>query len=172
MKNTVLLLLLFTITIISTSCSNDDDRVIPIDQDTIASTFEITVSSFNAANNYLTNIAVPQKIKVLDSDVALVYILDRKKSTSIRDIWNPLPKTIIFEDGKYVRYTYNFLFNLKNNIADLEIFLENNNPNNLSVDITDNQDFRIVIVPSQFLKNTKIDVSDFCAVQSALELNF
>ena len=124
MKN--IFLLLFTLAIISTSCSNDDDRVIPVDNDTIANTFEITVPSFNATNNYLTNITVPDNIDVFDTDVALVYILDKTKSTSIRDVWNPLPLTINFEDGKYARFNYNFLFNFTQNVADLEIFIESN----------------------------------------------
>ncbi|GAA4271657.1 hypothetical protein U6A24_13810 [Aquimarina gracilis] len=163
----IFLLLCFT-TILFASCSNDDDT----DFDTIGSTFEIT-TTFNAANNFAIEAIVPNNIDVFDSDVALVYVLDPIRSAAEQaDVWEPLPRTLFFDGGGFAQYQFNFIFDAQLNIASIEIFLESDDLNALDSDITDNQDFRIVIVPSSFAENTNVDLKDFKAVQSALKLEF
>ncbi len=161
-------LLCFT-TILFTSCSNDDDI---IDFDTIGSTFEIT-TTFNPGNNYSIEAVVPNNIDVFDSDVALVYVLDPIRSAAEQaDVWEPLPRTLFFNGGGFAQYQFNFIFDAQQNIASIEIFLESDDLDALAPDITDNQDFRIVIVPSAFAENTTINLKDFKAVESALKLEF
>lgn len=163
----IFLLLCFT-TILFTSCSNDDDT----DFDTIGSTFEIT-TTFNAANDFRTEAVVPDNIDVFDSDVALVYVLDPVRSAAEQaDVWEPLPRTLFFDGGGFAQYQFNFIFDAPQNIASIELFLESDDLGALAPDITDNQDFRIVIVPSAFAENTNIDLKDFKAVESALKLEF
>lgn len=159
--------LLCLATFIFTSCSNDDDT----DFDTIANTFEVT-GTFNTANNFRIEAVVPDNVNVLDSDVALVYILDPEKSTAQVDVWEPLPRTFFFAPGEFAQFQFNFIFNEAQNIASIDIFLESDDLNALAADITDNQSFRIVVIPSTFAKNSKIDFSDFNTVKRELKLKF
>ncbi|WP_109300844.1 hypothetical protein [Aquimarina sp. AU474] len=159
--------LLCLATFIFSSCSSDDDT----DFDTIGSTFEIT-GTFNTANNFLVEAVVPDNINVFDSDVALVYVLDPTNSTAQVDVWEPLPRTFFFNGGGFAQFQFNFIFNAQQNIASVEIFLESDDLTALAADITDNQAFRIVIVPSAFAQSTDINLKDFNAVQKALKLEF
>jgi hypothetical protein len=161
-----ILALLCLATFIFTSCSNDDDT----DFDTIGSTFERS-GTFNVANDYKIEAVVPDNVVVADSDVALVYILDPEQSTAQVDVWEPLPRTFFFGPGEFAQFQFNFIFNEAQNIASIDIFIESDDLNDLASDITDNQLFRIVIVPAAFAKNTKVDLTDFNAVQSALKLD-
>ncbi|MEW7278125.1 hypothetical protein ABW636_05980 [Aquimarina sp. 2201CG1-2-11] len=142
-----------------TSCSNDDDRV---DNDTIGLTFETTVD-FTPNNEYGTRFEFPENI--FDSDVVLVY--RRENVDNQLEVWEPLPTVTIFLNDNAdtsVQYRFNYT------IGDVDILLESNNPDLVPADLTDNQKFRIVVVPANFAKNTKIDLSDFNAVQKALHL--
>ncbi|MCK8520258.1 hypothetical protein M0D21_01695 [Aquimarina sp. D1M17] len=160
--------LLFMTSILFTSCSNDDDT----DFDTIGSTFEIT-ATFNAGNDYRIEAVVPNNIDVFDSDVALVYVLDPIQSNAAQaDVWEPLPRTFFFDGGGFAQFQFNFIFDAQQNIASIDIFLESDDLAALAPDITDNQDFRIVIVPSSFAEDAKVDLKDFNAVQKALKLEY
>ncbi len=163
----IIALLCFT-TLIFTSCVDDDD----IDFDTIGKTFEIT-GTFNAANNFAIEAVVPNNIDVFDSDVALVYILDPVRSAAEQaDVWEPLPRTFFFSPSGFAQFQFNFIFDSDINVASIEIFLESDDLGALASDITDNQDFRIVVVPSSFAESTDINLLDFNAVQSELKLEF
>ena len=158
--------LLCLVTFMLASCSNDDD----VDFDTIGSTFQ-EIITFTPQDGFAVEVVVPQGIPVFDSDVALVYISDPIRSAQEpSNVWEPLPRTLFFEGGGFVQFQYNFIFDAQADIASIELFLEGDDLNALNPDITDNQRFRIVIVPSEFAQNTKIDLSDFNAVQSALNL--
>lgn len=160
----IFILLGFT-SLLFTSCYYEDDSV---DKDTIATTFEVT-RTFDASNNYATEVVAPNSIEVLTADVPLVYILDPVKSAGENgDVWESLPKTFDFGPGQYARFEYNFIFNEKTDVASIEITLKSDDLAALANDITNNQVFRVVIVPSQFAQNPNIDLSDFNAVQAAL----
>jgi len=161
-------LLLFSTTFLITSCSSDDD----FDSDTIGSTFEIT-STFNVTNDFRVEAVVPNNIEVFNADVALVYVLDPIRSAEERaDVWEPLPRTFLFEGGGFAQFQFNFILDADRDIASIEIFLESDDLAALQPDITDNQNFRIVIVPSQFAQNSAIDFNNFEAVNAALKLQF
>lgn len=163
-----ILTILFLTTVILTSCRNDDD----VDLDTIARTFEVT-RTFNATNDFAVEAVVPDNVEVFNADVALVYILDPIKSAQENgDVWEPLPRTFNFSPSGFATFRYNFIFDEQQNKASIEIVLDSDDLNALAADITQNQIFRIVVVPSAFAKNTKVDLLDFNAVQSALNLEF
>ncbi|WP_108869234.1 hypothetical protein [Aquimarina aquimarini] len=153
--------LLCLATFIFTSCSNDDDF---IDTDTIGQTFDFT-TTFSPSNEYSDRFMFPENI--FDSDVVLVYRLENVDNGL--EVWEPLPTVTIFlndVDDTSVQYRYNFTS------GDVDVILESNNLDLVPADLTNNQKFRVVVVPSEFAKNTKIDLSDFNAVQSALKLDF
>ncbi|WP_074406306.1 MULTISPECIES: hypothetical protein [Aquimarina] len=152
--------LLCLATFIFTSCSNDDDT----DFDTIGQTFEIDNVDF-IAPEYAVNIPFPSGIEVFEADVVLVYRLENVVDG--RDVWEPVPTPLIeLDNGGKLTYRFNFTLN------DVDILLDTPDINLIGTNFTDNQVFRIVIVPSTFANNSKIDFSDFKAVQSALKLDF
>ncbi|WP_062055626.1 hypothetical protein [Aquimarina longa] len=164
-------ILLCITTFISTSCSSDDDR---IDLDTIGKTFEVAKINFTSDNNISRiGVTIPNTIEVFESDVALVYVRDPQISSNERaDAWEPLPRTFFFDNNGYAQFRYNFIFDADRNIFDIEIILESDNFAALDTTFTQNQVFRVVIVPSSFPKNSKVDLSDINAVKSALKLDF
>ncbi|WP_459209691.1 collagen-like protein [Aquimarina rhabdastrellae] len=135
----------------------------------LAKAFEIT-ADFNAANNYAINVVVPNTIEVFDSDVALVYLRDpAASSTNGADVWEPLPRTFFFNGGGYAQFQFNFLFDESRSIFDLDIFIESDDPGALDASFTQNQDFRIVIVPADFAQNN--DVSNLNEVLATLNID-
>ncbi|MHA7057280.1 hypothetical protein ACWGOQ_0008690 [Aquimarina sp. M1] len=160
MKKIFTLLLLSTL--VFTSCVNDDD----VDFDTIGLTFEFT-SNFNAGNGYADRFFFNENI--FDSDVVLVYRLEAVNNGL--DVWEPLPTATIFiDDGNggeiTVLYRYNFTS------GDVDVLLESNAPDLVPADLTNNQTFRVVVVPSAFAENTDINLQDFNEVSKALNLEF
>jgi len=162
----IIALLCFS-TLLITSCTSDDDT----DFDTIGSTFEIT-RSFNPANNFTVEVVVPDNVDVFDADVALVYILDPTRSTAQLDVWEPLPRTFFFSPSGFAQFQFNVIFDAEQSIASIEIFLESDDLGALAADITDNQVFRIVVVPSAFAENPPVDLNNLEAVKTALKLDF
>jgi len=142
-------LLLLCTSFLITSCGSDDD----FDNDTIGRTFDEIVT-FDATNNFAVEIIVPDNIEVFNADVALVFVRDPERSAAEQsDVWEPLPRTLFFPGGGFAQYQFNFIFNEEQNIASLELFLESDNLGGLAPDITNNQRFRIVIVPSAFAQD-------------------
>ncbi|TDU39879.1 hypothetical protein BXY82_1914 [Gelidibacter sediminis] len=122
-----------------------------------ASAFEIDVN-FNAANNY--SFTENYGFEVLVSDVTLVYIL--WETSNGVDIWRMLPQTVRFDDGDLV---YNFDFTQ----TDVRFFLDGTTDfSKLSSDWTQNQVFRVVVVPADNIDG--VDVSDINLVMQAAQI--
>lgn len=157
--------LLFVSTIILTSCEGPEgppglDGLDGI----IGETFERTIN-FNEANGYTDRIFLTPNIA--ESDVVLVYRLEGVDAGL--DVWEPLPTVTIFlndVNDTSVQYRFNFT------LGDIDILMESNNPDLVPADLTNNQVFRIVIVPSDFAQSGKVDLKDLDAVKSALKLEF
>ncbi|TSE11448.1 hypothetical protein [Aquimarina algiphila] len=152
--------LLCITTFMLTSCSNDDDT----DFDTIGQSFEVDNVDF-IGPEFAVNIPFPAGVEVFDADVVLVYRLEEVVNGN--DVWEPLPTPlIILDSGGELTYRFNFTLN------DVDILLDTPDIGLVGTNFTDNQVFRIVIVPSRFAQDSKIDFSDINAVQSALKLDF
>ncbi len=148
-------------TFIFTSCSSDDDRV---DNDTVGQTFELENVNF-VAPEYAVNIPFPNNVEVFGSDAILVYRLE--DIVNGNDVWEPLPTPVIFlENNGELNYRFNHTVN------DVDIYLETPDISLIGDNYRINQVFRIVVVPSGFATNTNIDLSDFNAVQDAIELEY
>ncbi|MCX2680828.1 hypothetical protein OOZ15_12815 [Galbibacter sp. EGI 63066] len=103
--------------------------------------FERTVN-FNSGNNYAEPVSIPESIEVSGFDVVQVYILWGQTENG-DDIWRALPQTVQMADGDLI---YNFDYT----IADVLLFMESLDFDLGTVDpaYTDNQTFRIAIIPS------------------------
>ncbi len=122
-----------------------------IDYDTISEVFEVT-ASFNAGNNYSRLITF--NTPIYSSDVVLVYHLYDVVGGD--DIWRLMPQTYYF--GASDELVYNFDFTK----YDVNLFLDANfDLATLSSTWTQNQTFRIVIVPAAFSNKTTVDYSNY-----------
>jgi hypothetical protein len=119
-----------------------------------SSAFEIEVD-FNAENNF--EYFEAYGFNVLPSDVTLVYIL--WETINGDNIWRLTPQTVPFDDGDLV---YNFDFTR----TDVRLFLDGTtNFNTLGAEWTQNQVFRVVVVPADNVDG--MDVSNLNAVMQA-----
>ena len=160
--------LLFASVLLLISCSNDDDFTNTVDSDTIGQTFEFT-TSFTDANGFSQLYTFDQTI--FESDAVLVF--RRDGIVNGLEIWEPLPTAsfFFFNDATgaiegFLNYRFNFT------IGDVEVILNSDAPQLAGPEFTDNQRFRIVIVPSDFAQNTEVDLLNFNEVSTALNLEF
>ncbi len=125
--------------------------------------------TFNAANDFSIFFEFPQDIEVFESDLVLVYLLfeqlDDPDGGDPIDVWRLLPQTRILDQG-LLQYNYDHTF------FDVNIFLESDfDLSSLPSGDTDNQVFRIAVVPAEFGLDNSIDTSDFNAVIDALKFD-
>ncbi len=103
--------------------------------------FEANIN-FNQGNGYSRLITYPSNVVVYESDVVLVYLLEGVDGDV--DIWSQLPQTYFLNQGTLL-YTFDHTY------IDVNIFLDANfNLNTLGSDYTDNQIFRIAILPAEY----------------------
>lgn len=143
------------------SCSNDDDRRDNdsfLDNDTIAESFNVNNVNFTAQNGY--SIVVPLDPVIFDSDVVLVY---RRAFINNVSVWQPIPRTEYIGAQGEVDYDFNFT------TRDVEIFMQTNDFVDITTvpQLTQNQTFRIVLVPAFIAQN--VDTNNIDAVMSALQ---
>jgi hypothetical protein len=123
--------------------------------------------TFTPGNFYSLLYEFPQTVEVFESDVVLVYLLwdvVEDSNGDPLDIWRLLPQTRILDQG-LLQYNYDFTF------LDVSIFLESDfDLGTLNPADTDNQVFRIAIVPAEFAQTSKIDTSNIEAVLSSLNI--
>ena len=153
----ILLMLAISATFLFEGCTKNEE----IKADLLAEVFEVT-ASFNAANNYSKLITLNPPI--YNSDMVLVYRLF--DVINGQRVWRQLPQAVYLIQGEL---DYNFDFT-KN---DINIFLESNfNLNTLGATWSQNQVFRVVIIPGYLSnKNTKaIDFNDYNAVVKAFNI--
>ncbi len=123
--------------------------------------------TFSAANDYSLFYEFPNDVEVFESDLVLVYILWEQTEDGDGlpvDIWRLLPQTRILNQG-LLQYNYDHTF------FDVSVFLESDfDLSTLQPGDTDNQVFRIAIVPAEFGQTSRMDVSNIESVMSALKV--
>lgn len=158
MKKFFPLILLAFASMFLLSCDNDDEVIQnPVDYDTYSKVIEIT-RSFQY-NNSTDQHFINQSISMLDSDVALVYRL--KATSGGNDVWEQIPKTIYLSNGEELDYDFDFTLN------DVQIYVAGTYNVTTTPEFYNNQTFRIVLVPADFLNKgatPKVDHSDYNAV--------
>ncbi|AUS04301.1 hypothetical protein [Pseudotamlana carrageenivorans] len=122
--------------------------------------FEIEIT-FNQSNNF--EHIEDYGFDVYPSDVVLTYI--SWETDNGTEIWRLLPQTTFLQNSAVLTYNFDFTQN------DVRIFLDSNGTFNL-VDLTpewtDNQVFRVVVVPADFVSD--IDTSNLDAVMKATNI--
>ncbi|WP_029033698.1 hypothetical protein [Salinimicrobium terrae] len=116
-------------------------------------------SDFNLYNHYFE---IPADVEVFESDAILAYRLE-----VIGDVetWSLLPKSYFLNDGRIIQYSFN------HTDEDVEIVITGNfDLATLDEDYLQNQYFKFVVVPSEFVDEMSIDFSDHDAVMQALDL--
>ncbi len=157
-------LLILSVFLLS-ACTSADDNV---DFDTIGQTFEFT-TTFNNANDFNQFFVFDQDI--VQSDVVLMF--RRDGIANGLEIWEPLPTASFFffnNSTGAIEGFLNYIFNFT--IADVQVILNSDDPQLAGPEFTDNQRFRIVVVPSDFALNTEVDLLNFNALSEALNLEF
>ncbi|MCM4158015.1 hypothetical protein [Gramella sp. AN32] len=140
--------------------------------DGLGYTFESTVNlEYDAERNYwITNPTIPIPATVNtsepESDAVLVYRLEVISGTNgDLDSWSLIPQNFFTTEGT-IQYVYN------HTIDDVEIILDGNyDLSNLDTGFTDNQTFRIVVVPSAtFAANPNVDLNNYFEVIDAFDI--
>jgi len=123
--------------------------------------------TFSPENEYAIFFEFPQTIEVFETDVVLVYLLwDQTEDANGEavDIWRLLPQTRILDQG-LLQYNYDHTF------LDVNIFLESDfDLSTLQPGDTDNQVFRIAVLPAETAQGSKLDVSNIYSVMGRLNI--
>jgi hypothetical protein len=131
----------------------------------LGNVFDVSVD-FTPNNGYSSIIAFPNNIEVFESDVVMVYLLEEQLSdpTGPIDVWSPLPQTFFLNDGTQVVYNFNHTF------LDVSLFLDGNvNLDSLGIGFTNNQIFRIAILPADFAEQFGVNIENYSEVIQVLE---
>lgn len=123
----------------------------------VATTYEVSVD-FTGEENYEAIFDWPEEL--VESDVVQTYI-QWEVDNNGNSIWRALPQTVFLQEGPLV-YNYDFT------VFDIRLFLDGAiNPSILGPEWTDNQVFRIVVIPSDF-PDARLDLTDYEAVTEFL----
>ena len=164
--------LLLIISVLFAGCKGDDGAPGPDGADgvnVVGTTIEIPKVNFNTGNSFaitwkFTDVT---KVKVLESDAVLVYVL-WETIDSQTPVWRLMPQSIL--DVRGVQYKFDY------SPIDFSVFIEAEDANfNLATlpnRYTQNQTFRIVVIPSDFTarKSAEVDFSDYEAVKAHFNL--
>ena len=182
MKKFLSLIVLMSIFFVS--CSSDGDRgpqgpqgppgIDGVDGlDGLGYTYEQTIDFdyFSDVNYYSQLIDIPEEVATFEpeSDAVLVYrleLLDAEGGGTI-DSWSLIPQNFFLSQGT-IQYVYN------HTVSDVEIIIDGNfDLSGLDSQFTDNQTFRIVVLPSAvFQANEDVDFSNLKQVQDRFNLKF
>ena len=145
-------LLLIIVATVFTSCEGPMGPMGLPGEDGISyagSIYEVEVD-FTPGNDYSVVVDHPSSIEVLPEDIVLVYILWEYDGT---DIWRLCPQTVVLPDG-VIQYNFDYTQ------YDTRLFLEYTVDELLPAE-TDNQIFRIAILPIDFVAQKSVDINDF-----------
>ena len=165
---TIITTLLITAAVIFTSCEGPMgppgfDGIDGIDGVNILGQVKEIQGDFTPGNNYRLFYEFPNNFEIYDGDVVLVYIL--WEVTDNLDVWRLLPQTVVLNEG-ILQYNYDFT------LADVSIFLEGTVPfNTLLPAETDNQIFRIAVLPAELAMDKSLDVSDLNSMMNKMNID-
>ena len=114
---------------------------------------------FNLYNHFLD---IPEDVEVLESDAILAYRLEVIGGV---ETWNLLPKTYFLDEGRIIQYSFN------HTSEDVEIIITGNfDLSNLEEGFLENQYFKFVVIPSDFVDEMNVDVSNHDEVMEVLNI--
>jgi hypothetical protein len=166
MNRKLLPLLLLAVIALFQSCTGPKGDPGPQGGDVLGQTFDIINVDFTAANDWSYALSfATEKIEVLPSDAVLVYVY--WNDAGGLKAYRPLPQTAFLTNGIV---TYNF----DRTDKDMSIFLDANIPRaNIATDWTRGFEFRVVVVPSDFLQrtNAEVDLNSYESVVKAFNID-
>ena len=113
-------------------------------------------------NLYTHFLEIPADIEVLDSDAILVYRLEVIAGV---ETWSLLPKTYFLDEGRIIQYSFN------HTSEDVEVLITGNfDLSNLEAGYYEDQYFKFVVVPSDFVDETSVNINNHDEVMEALSL--
>ncbi len=146
MKKFLLLLPIFSLLFIS--CEGPMGPPGRDGQVTVGEMFEVN-ASFNSSNDYQEFFKIPSQIDVFESDVMAAYILVGEFEG--KDIWEPIPQTLFFEDGTLL-YGFNYT------LADVSFFLDGTvDLDYLDPSFTQNIIFRVAVLPANQVQGLNLN---------------
>ncbi len=156
-------ILLFIAVLAFTSCEGPAGPPGEDGDSFIGSVFEIE-GDFNDGNDYSILYDFPSNFEIYDTDVVLVYILWELSNGT--DVWRLMPQTVAlktiypdYPETDVLEYNFDYTLN------DVRIFLEGTmDMTTLLPDETDNQVFRIVVLPADFAAKKSIDIYDYNSI--------
>lgn len=148
------------------SCQGDPGPVGPVGPEgpsgPVGQAFEVE-ANFNASNNYTQFFEIPSNIEVLESDIVAVYLRWEVDENTGNDVWQPLPVSVFFDDGE-LQYAFD------HTIADVRLFLTGDtNLATVGDSYTQNQIFRVAVLPVDYVEANKIDMSNMGQVMDAVD---
>ena len=157
---TITAILLLSSVIIFTACEGPQGPPGEPGVNILGTVFEIE-GDFTPENDYLLYYQFPNNFEIYNSDVVLVYILWEQSNDL--DVWRLMPQTVALKtisdtwsDTDVLQYNYDYTY------TDVQIFLEGTMDfSTLLPAETDNQVFRIVVLPADFISQKSADISDF-----------
>jgi len=124
--------------------------------------FEVT-ANFNDSNNYSQLFDFPSNVEALDTDIVVVYLLYSVDQQTAKDVWQQLPASFFFDDGSELQYSFD------HTSSDVQIFLAGTADfSTLGADYTQDQVFRVAILPVDYVQSSKIDLNNMKAVTQAI----
>lgn len=162
MKNLILLLSAF----LFVSCSGERGPVGPEGPQgppgPVGQAFEVQ-ADFNETNNYSEIFGFPDNMEVLQSDIVAVYLLWEVDEDTGNDVWQQLPVSIFFDDGE-LQYAFD------HTVADVQLFLTGDKDLSTVGDgYTQDQIFRVAIIPVDYVESNKIDMGNMEEVMNAVK---
>lgn len=165
---TIITTLLFAAAVIFTSCEGPMgppgfDGIDGVDGVNILGQVIEIQGDFTPGNDYKLYYEFPGNFEIYDGDVVLVYIL--WEVAGELDVWRLLPQTVVLDEGIL---QYNFDYTL----ADVQVWIEGTVPfNTLLPAETDNQIFRIAVLPAELAQDKSLDVTDLNAIMNKMKVN-
>lgn len=174
--NKKLIPILFLFAVLIQACSGPEGApgpAGPAGQDgvnVVGTTFDVTGVNFNAGNEYSASFTFPSnKIEVFESDAVLVYRewATQSDPSGPISVWRLLPQSVIMNNGT-LQYNFDHTF------TEAFFYLDGSvNRATLPSSWTQNQVFRVVIIPSDYTsrKSGKVDFNDYEAVKAAFGID-
>lgn len=145
-----------------TGCEGPQGPQGPAGVNVEAETFEIRNVNFIPDGSGYAGIIYDLNPAILASDMILVYRLAGVANNG-DDIWEPMPQTYYFNNGEELDIRFDFTQ------RDIQIYLDYTDPSVLIPQYTQNQIFRVVVVPGYF--TNKISDTSYNAVKDVLKFS-
>ena len=163
MKTMQSFFILFSLLFINSSCEGPAGLPGLDGVNVLGKTLEFQ-TSFTQNNSFSSLHTFPSTVTVYESDAVLVYLLEETLSGADgnTDVWTPLPQSFFVNQG-LLQYTFNHTY------SDVSVLLQANfDLNNLGSAFTQNQIFRVVIMPSEFANNPEINPLNYSELMNSL----